>query len=782
MKNPFNNSKVLQKKLELSEQKFRAITETATDAIIITDESSVIIYCNSKIHETFGYDKDELLGQNLEVIIPLKYREAHRKGVERFLSTGIPKVMGRPIELEGLHKSGHIFPIELSLSYWKENEEVYFTGILRDISERKKVENELIEREARLRLIAENTIDVILVNSIEGIILYISPSSESILGYKPEELIGLNVFDLYHPEDSALMKETYLRATTSDNITIVFRWRHKDGHYVWIESTGKAIRDSRGKPFQLHSVNRDITERKKSEEELIDNKHFIQRITDASPALISVFDLIANKSIYTNKELTEILGYSTDEVKSWGQDAMQMLIHPDDYLIIGNLYKNYANLKDGEICESELRVKHADGTYKCLYVRATVFRRNSEGKVWQILSTSLDVTDQKKAEAALKKAQKELEFLNQNLEEKVKDATEHLRQSENQLRLITQILPAFISYIDKDKIYRFVNDYYTKLAFISESPVGKSVPEAMGEEAYFISKKYMDKALAGESVKYENQFFLKNGEKVMVEVRYLPDKDEKGNVRGFIVMGVDLTERLNYEKELSRKNEALKKINNDLDNFIYTASHDLKAPISNIEGLTNEIKKNESYQKDNELQSLISFMEVSIQRFKNTIIDLTDITRVQKVMEGEAEEINLTEILDEIKFLLKDIIIETKAQIEYNLKVGSIRFSRKNLRSVLYNLLSNALKYRSPERSPKVEISTQDAGEYVEICVQDNGLGIPENRIEQVFAMFKRFHAHVEGTGVGLYIVKRIIDNAGGNIEVKSEVGKGTGFRVYIKK
>jgi signal transduction histidine kinase len=121
-----------------------------------------------------------------------------------------------------------------------------------------------------------------------------------------------------------------------------------------------------------------------------------------------------------------------------------------------------------------------------------------------------------------------------------------------------------------------------------------------------------------------------------------------------------------------------------------------------------------------------------------------------------------------------------EAEIISDFQVKEIRFARKNLRSILYNLVSNALKYRSPHRSPRIQLESEQQGEWIRLSVHDNGLGIEAEHIPKLFGMFKRLHTHVEGTGIGLYIVKRIVENNGGNIEVKSELGKGTSFNIYL--
>ncbi|MFN3402901.1 MAG: CHASE domain-containing protein [Cytophagaceae bacterium] len=233
-------------------------------------------------------------------------------------------------------------------------------------------------------------------------------------------------------------------------------------------------------------------------------------------------------------------------------------------------------------------------------------------------------------------------------------------------------------------------------------------------------------------------------------------------------------------ESMQKKNRDLEKINNDLDSFIYTASHDLKAPISNIEGLVDALKDPEIPKED--FFQILELMNLAVTRFKNTIQDLTDISKLQKELEGEpAEEISIGEIIDEVKDELKNII-PPSCRIDVNLQVMNIKFIKKNIRSIVYNLLSNAIKYRSQERECFVNISTYSKGNHTVLNVRDNGLGIPEEKIGQLFTMFKRFHDHVEGTGIGLYIVKRMVENAGGTIEVSSKENEGTEFKIMIPK
>ncbi len=235
--------------------------------------------------------------------------------------------------------------------------------------------------------------------------------------------------------------------------------------------------------------------------------------------------------------------------------------------------------------------------------------------------------------------------------------------------------------------------------------------------------------------------------------------------------------------EVRSTNQELSRTNVDLDNFIYTASHDLKAPISNIEGLLAALLRTlppESLASER-VQGITAMMQASVERFKKTIGNLTEIVKLQKENSQQATQVNLPEIIREVLLDLEPVIRSSGAGVAVDVgNCPAIRFSEKNLRSVVYNLLSNAIKYRSPDRAPRVRISCRQTGAQQVFTVEDNGLGIEAGRMSQLFTMFKRFHTHVEGSGIGLYMVKKIVENAGGRIEVESQVGVGSAFRVHF--
>lgn len=276
------------------------------------------------------------------------------------------------------------------------------------------------------------------------------------------------------------------------------------------------------------------------------------------------------------------------------------------------------------------------------------------------------------------------------------------------------------------------------------------------------------------------------------EYIFTPVFDDEGAV--VLVAGStrDISEHKRSEEAIRQKNEELTHLNNqlmrvnsDLDNFTYTASHDLKSPISNIEGLINALRDYLFVEvpQYSDIEKLLVMIQGSIERFNRTINDLSDITKLQRLNDEEASVVDLEEIINGIKMDLSFLMQDSKGRVKLALNgVRNINFSPKNLRSIFYNLIANSLKYRSPERNPVIEITGDEDPEFNIISIQDNGMGMDLTKGPSIFGMFQRLHHHVDGTGIGLYIVKKIMDNSEGKIEVDSEVGSGTRFRLYFKK
>ncbi|WP_224995228.1 PAS domain S-box protein [Cesiribacter sp. SM1] len=273
----------------------------------------------------------------------------------------------------------------------------------------------------------------------------------------------------------------------------------------------------------------------------------------------------------------------------------------------------------------------------------------------------------------------------------------------------------------------------------------------------------------------------KDGSKFWANVVITPIYNKEHQHIGFTKVTRDLSERVRNEN-LMKKNQELHRLNTDLDNFIYTASHDLKTPISNLEGLLTLMATKVGPKLDSTEEKFIELMATSVQKLNDTILSLLEVTKVQKDLNSKKEPVSVQHMLEDVKAELVEMINQFQVEIQEQLEVKEIMIARAHLRSILFNLLSNAIKYHSPERQPKIIIRTMEEDSCVVLSIKDNGLGLTKPQEAKLFGMFKRFHSHIGGMGIGLYIIKRIMDSLNGKIEVVSKLDVGTEFKLYFRE
>ncbi|QNP54024.1 PAS domain-containing protein [Hymenobacter qilianensis] len=472
-------------------------------------------------------------------------------------------------------------------------------------------------------------------------------------------------------------------------------------------------------------------------------------------------------------------------------------LFPNRRLLGRSIYEALSEIKNNRVAETFRRIYELGGTHEeqallipfartddgILEDRYFNFiqqaRYNERGEVDGVLVFAFEVTEQVEARKASE-------------------------ASTEKLRLVTDSLPVLIGYLDREEKYQFTNEAYK--AWFNQPPealLGRAVRDIIGENAYRGVKGYIERALAGERLDFEAKMPYRENFVKHIRTSYVPDI-QSGKVVGFYTMVTDITESVEARQviedgrqqaqamaqelattnsELSSINDQLRRTNVDLDNFIYTASHDLKAPITNIEGLLHALQQQlPSSSQEGDVNFILSMMHGAVDRFKTTIDHLTDVSKLQKEHDQPTITVNLSEVIEGVRLDLIPLMEQAQAQLEVDVETcPTLSFSKKNLRSIVYNLLSNAFKYRHPDRPALVRINCHTEAEYDVLEVQDNGLGLDLTRERQLFTMFQRYHTHVEGSGIGLYMVKKIIENAGGKIEVESQLGVGSTFRVYFR-
>ena len=380
-----------------------------------------------------------------------------------------------------------------------------------------------------------------------------------------------------------------------------------------------------------------------------------------------------------------------------------------------------------------------------------------------------------------------------------------------QLRDLFEQVPVAISILrGADYVVEVANPLVAQLwgrtpAELLGRPVFEALPEArdQGFKELLDGVRQSGEAFVAAGVPVQ---LLREGtvQTVYLNYVYQPLRDADGAITSVAAVGADVTAQVRDRQRVEELNEQLAAINGelaasnaglaasnqqltrtnvDLDNFIYTASHDLKAPISNIEGLLYLLREElpAAVVQDAEIGPTLGRMLDSVERFKRTIDHLTEVSKLQKEHTPATDSVDLAAVVEDVRQDLRPLLRETGTKLVVDVAgTPAIHFAEKNLRSVVYNLLSNAVKYRSPDRAPHVDVRTHVRAGYTVLEVHDNGLGLAPAQLPRLFGMFQRFHDHVEGTGIGLYMVKRMVENAGGRIEVHSQLGAGTTFFVHL--
>lgn len=261
------------------------------------------------------------------------------------------------------------------------------------------------------------------------------------------------------------------------------------------------------------------------------------------------------------------------------------------------------------------------------------------------------------------------------------------------------------------------------------------------------------------------------------QVMIMPYIQTNQNNNGAIITFNDISELKHTQAELNDKNLSLVRINEDLDHFIHAASHDLLTPLGNIESSIT-ILNEELPNMDKTLSDYLTIINSSIKTFRLLITDIATIAKVESDM-TVLEAVNLNEIVDNIEWSLKDIMVASGAKIIRDFEINDIQFSKKNLRSVLYNMIANSIKFRGAN-PPLITVSSFSKETSCMLTIEDNGKGIPAKGMDKIFDIYGRLNKDIEGSGIGLYLAKKIINAVGGNIIVESEVDKGTKFIINL--
>lgn len=478
-------------------------------------------------------------------------------------------------------------------------------------------------------------------------------------------------------------------------------------------------------------------------------------------SLIAGSEYGKSRYIEVNEAGLNRLGYSREEILSMGPSNIDK--EPETQKHIENLFKTghtqfetFHIAKDGNKIPVEVIIHCID------------YRGMKVG-----LEISRDISERKKAE----------ERINQ-YKDRLEELVKKIRESEAHFKSLVENSPNLIVRVDRELNYLYVNPTVTK--FTGKSPeffIGKNLEEieTSKEHRSLWREKYQKALKTGNVQHMEFEFHTISGLRFFERV-IIPEYNDKGEIETALSISIDITERKEAEIKLEETIGELKRSNDELQRFAYVASHDLQEPLRTISSFTQLLERRYHDKLDSDADEFIEYVVEAAQRMQQMIHDLLDYSRIM-TKGKEFEEMSSENLLKEVIISLKTVIDENNALIMYD-PLPLIVADRGQIRRVFQNLILNAIKFKKPDEPPMVHISCrkdEENNEYV-FSVADNGIGIEKQYFDRIFTIFQRLHTLDEyhGTGIGLSVVKRIIDRHKGRIWVESEPGVGSTFYFTI--
>jgi PAS domain S-box-containing protein len=458
-----------------------------------------------------------------------------------------------------------------------------------------------------------------------------------------------------------------------------------------------------------------------------------------------------------NKGIETVFGYKQEEVgpkSSWWFDK----IHPEDSIRMSVKLYSFIERKT-QNWQDQYRFRCADGTYKYVLDRGFLLK-DEKGKGIRMIGAIQDITKQKEEEQRLK------------LLETV------ITQSKDSVVITETNLPS----TDFPKIV-YVNPAFSKMSGYTEAEVlGKSPKIFKGPRSNAAElKKLLNAIQKGEECLIETINYNKYKKEYWVRLSMVPIFGPEGNITHWISIQRDITEEKKLETEKEHLIRELTQNNKDLKQFSYITSHNLRAPLSNLIGLLNLIE--DILIEDEELEEILNGFHKSTHLLNETINDLVKVLIIKDNTSMEKEKVSLSEVFENVFNQLSFQIELHKPIIKLDFeKVPVLNCNKAYIESILLNLMTNSIKYKSENRKLIISVSAKQSNDCVYLTFKDNGIGIDmERNKDKVFGLYQRFHNYPDSKGLGLYLVKSQVESMGGTISVESEVNKGTKFVLMFK-
>jgi PAS domain S-box-containing protein len=755
----------------------QAMVDNAVDGIIAIDEGGVIQLMNPAAERLFGYQSDEVLGRNVTMLMPEPYRSQHGRFIQNYLETAERKIIGIGREVMGRNKIGTTFPMHLSVAEVKVDEKRLFTGIVHDLTDRKKGEEALKRERDRAQQYLDIAGVMILLIGTDQKVSLINRKGCAVLGYPEHEIVGKNWFDHFIPRRHRDQVKNLFDKIVSGQTGLIEHYENpvltRTGEERLIAWHNSIVFDEHGTITGTLSSGEDITEHKQAEEQLRQSEAQLRLTLENAPIGIITTDL-EGRLLSVNPTFCMILGYSTKELLSM---SIRDFTHPED---MQETLTHFELLSRGEaaVCELEKRYLRKDGRTIDVRARGGLVR-DAQGKPLRVVAEVEDITARKRADY-------------------------EIRRMRAYLKNIINSMPSVLVGVD-------IDGHITEWNSGAEKSTGIRASEAMGK--CFIEmmpqlesqlRLVHDAIERGESQRTERLITKHNGESRFAEVMVYP-LVANGSI-GAVIRVDDITNRIRIEQMMVQTEKMMSvgglaagmahEINNPLSailqssqNIVRRLSPELEPNRKVAEELGLDLQLVGQYMVQRGISSFLEGIQEAGVRAGRIVNDMLSFSRRS---EAHFMPIRLTDMMETvIRLSASDYDLKKKyefKQIEiirdYDKQLDQVYCDRTEIEQVLLNLIKNAAHAMSDAGSPtphRIILRTRHDMDCVRIEVEDNGPGMEEQIRRRVFEPFFTTKPMGVGTGLGLSVSYFIVtEQHRGTITVHSTPGQGSRFTIRL--
>lgn len=742
--------------------------------ILRADTSFTIVAANNNYLAVTGTQREAIVGHGLFDIFPNNPNDYASDSVNDLRASLNHVLKEKRADIMNVQK--YDIPLRdgsgnFELKYWNpvntpvldtEGNVTYIIHHVEDVTEfivghERAINEQLRASEMRFQIIFERAATGIAIVSPEGRWLRVNHKLCQIVGYRRDELMGLAFQDITHPDDLDTDLNYVQRVLAGEITTFSMEKRYirKDSSVIWINLTASLVRKLDKTPDYFITIVEDIQARKEIEANLNEAKRI---------ANLGHWKWDVNMNKYTwSEEIYRIYGRDLNLPPLSYQEASQYFTTKSWISLVAAVEECVA---EGLAYECDAEVVRSDGSHRWVIARGEA-ARDADGRITALHGTMQDITERKLAEVVL-------------------------QESKEQLKLFIDYAPASLAMLDQQMCYlalsqRWRSDYYLgddNLLGLCHYDV---FPE-IGEEWKAIHRR----CLAGEVIRAdEDRFERADGRVQWLRWEVRPWYLGSGAIGGMVIFSEDITHRkqaekalqlnADLEKRITERTAELKMLNQSLESFVYSVSHDLKAPLRGVEGYSRLLEEDYADRLDDEGRLFISNIRAGVTRMNELINDLLAYSRMERC-KLESNALDLTAIVHQVLAECNKDIASHQIEIVTHLSSFMVHGDREGLALVLRNLLENAIKFSKHSPHPRIEFGASQDDHHVILWIRDNGIGFDMKYNQRIFEIFERLHRLEDypGTGVGLALVKKAMQRMGGRVWTQSVPGEGATFYLEL--